>query len=220
MEANWPRGVRIVGVTMRPRCRTAKVLSVRVYIGRSRKRWISSVSRPRAKLLRDVFVVSYAGVRGLWRNRRPVRRGRGTTRVAGEGAEKLGVGWKPSRAIHPPLPSRRTTHPIIVSSRQDASSIDRSFFFVRVRFNETRRSRIDKRKTMMVKYREPTSRVDGNLGVLSVHRKLDENISLSCSRRSSARLVEKYNIVFYIVRSETGVTTLLTRSRSPISRTT
>lgn len=94
------------------------------------------------------------------------------------------------------------------------------YLLLRIRFNETRRSRVDKRKTIIVKYRGPTSRVDGNLGVLSVHRKLDENISLSCSRRSSARLVEKYNIVFYIVRSETGVTTLLTRSRSPISRTT
>lgn len=219
MEANWPRGVRIVGVTMRPRCRTAKVLSVRVYIGRSRKRWISSVSRPRAKLLRVCRFVRRCA-RPVAKSQTRSSIGRGTTRVAGEGVEKLGVGWKPSRAIHPPLPSRRTTHPIIVSSRQDASSIDRSFFFVRVRFNEKRRSRVDKRKTMMVKYRRPTSRVDGNLGVLSVHRKLDENISLSCSRRSSARLVEKYNIVFYIVRSETGVTTLLTRSRSPISRTT
>lgn len=76
MEAKWPRGVRSADCQRDnvPRCCTAKVLSVRVYIGRSRKRWISTVSRPRAKLLRDVFVVSFAGVCGLWRNHGPVRR--------------------------------------------------------------------------------------------------------------------------------------------------
>ena len=48
-----------VSVTIRAVVTFAKVLSERVYIGRSRKRWISAVRRPRAKLLRDVFVVSF-----------------------------------------------------------------------------------------------------------------------------------------------------------------
>lgn len=53
------------------RCYIAKVLGVRVYIGRSRKRWISTVRRPRAKLLRDVFVVSFCTVCELRRNHKP-----------------------------------------------------------------------------------------------------------------------------------------------------
>lgn len=65
--------------------------------------------------------------------------------------------------------------------------------------------------------------MNGNLNVSSAHGKLQ---FLSCSRRSSAqvhsrlltRLDEKYTCA--MVRTETGVTTLLTRSRSPISRTT
>lgn len=153
MEVKWPRGVRSADCQRdnAPRCCTAKVLSVRVYIGRSRKRWISTVSRPRAKLLRDVFVVSFAGVCGLWRNHGPVRRQGARQRDACWGGEglKSWVGWKPSRTIlrfH--VPSKRTTHPIIVSSRQGALSIDTRaiFFFVYIhicsiciRFNETRR---------------------------------------------------------------------------------
>ena len=46
-------------MTIRAVVTFAKVLSERVYIGRSSKRWISAVRRPRAKLLRDVFVVSF-----------------------------------------------------------------------------------------------------------------------------------------------------------------
>lgn len=117
-------------------------------------RWISTVSRPRAKLLRDVFVVSFAGVCGLWHTKSQtcssIGRGTRERRVLGrreEGVEKLGVGWKPS--FH--VPSKRTTHPIIVSSRQGALSVhaidtrapsSSYLFFVCIRFNETRRGRL------------------------------------------------------------------------------
>lgn len=53
------------------RCYTAKVLGGRVYIGRSRKRWISAARRSRAKLLRDVFAVSFVGVRVPGQNHGP-----------------------------------------------------------------------------------------------------------------------------------------------------